>query len=112
MIPDTITIPARRTTARALVAAGAFLLLACAGAAAQACAALAPDPEQFRQTMYDNATREAELRARLRKPVRIDYAIGLLRDYTGLVTRALTVIDDMETRANTAQERRCPGWEQ
>ncbi len=88
------------------------MLLACASAAAQECGALAPDPDQFRQTMHDSATREAELRDRLRKPVRIDYAIGLLRDYTGLVTRALTVIDEMETRANTAQERRCPGWEQ
>jgi 5-bromo-4-chloroindolyl phosphate hydrolysis protein len=96
---------------RTCLAALALALVASA-ATAETCRDMAPDLEQFRQTMEVNRLSESVYRQKLKTPKRVDYAIGVLVDYEDLTNKSLTTVDDMETRANTLQETKCPGWEQ
>ncbi|MFO1151129.1 MAG: hypothetical protein U1E62_22360 [Alsobacter sp.] len=81
-------------------------------AAAETCKEMVPDLEQFRHTMEVNRLSESVYRQKLQRPKRVDYAIGVLVDYEALTNRSLTIVDDVESRANKAQESKCPGWEQ
>jgi hypothetical protein len=80
-------------------------------ASAQDCKA-APDLDRFRLAMDASRMKEGALQARLKTPHTMDYAILLLNQYNELLNCDLGLVDDLETRSNAIQEKRCPGWDE
>jgi hypothetical protein len=87
------------------------LLLSGVSASAQDCSQLAPEGDLLLQTMESNRLKEVGLKTKLKGLNTTKETLALLKQYNDVINNSLTVVDDVETRANKVQELHCPGWD-